>query len=112
VTSGPDGTAGPACQLSGDRSGVCLADYVRVVLFWIRISDFMLIFENPYLLLGKSKNGKCGLFGNLEKISILWNHKILHVIEFFWCLDLSWKRALKIPLNLIRARSGVLDIQK
>jgi hypothetical protein len=30
----------------------------------------MLIFENPYLLLGKSKNGKCGLFGNLEKISI------------------------------------------
>jgi hypothetical protein len=30
----------------------------------------MLIFENPYLLLGKSKNGKCGLFGNLEKISM------------------------------------------
>jgi hypothetical protein len=32
--------------------------------------DFMLIFENPYLMLGNSKNGKCGLFGNLEKRSM------------------------------------------
>jgi hypothetical protein len=30
----------------------------------------MLIFENPYLLLGKSKNGKYELFGNLEKRSM------------------------------------------
>jgi hypothetical protein len=30
----------------------------------------MIFFENPYLLLGKSKNGECGLFGNLEKISM------------------------------------------
>jgi hypothetical protein len=27
----------------------------------------MIIFENPYLLMGKAKNSKCGLFGNLEK---------------------------------------------
>jgi hypothetical protein len=33
-------------------------------------------------------------------------------IEVFWCFDLSWKRALKMPLNLTRARSGVLGIQK
>jgi hypothetical protein len=33
-------------------------------------------------------------------------------VENFWCFDLSGKRALKMPLNLTRARSGVLDIQK
>jgi hypothetical protein len=33
-------------------------------------------------------------------------------VEVFWCFDLSWKRALKMPLNLTRARSRVLDIQK
>jgi hypothetical protein len=30
----------------------------------------MLIFENPYLMLGNSKNGNWGLFGNLEKRSM------------------------------------------
>jgi hypothetical protein len=33
-------------------------------------------------------------------------------VEVFWCFDLRWKRALKMALNLTRARSGVLDIQK
>jgi hypothetical protein len=33
-------------------------------------------------------------------------------VEVFWCFDLSWKTTLKMPLNLTRARSGVLDIQK
>jgi hypothetical protein len=39
----------------------------------------MLIFENLYLLLEKSKNGKCGLFGNLEKRYVQWSHKVLGV---------------------------------
>jgi hypothetical protein len=43
----------------------------------------MLIFENLYLLLGKSKNGKCGLFGNLEKIYMQWSHKVLGVCRCF-----------------------------
>jgi hypothetical protein len=33
-------------------------------------------------------------------------------VEVFWCFDLSWKTALKMPLNLTRARSVVLDVQK
>jgi hypothetical protein len=33
-------------------------------------------------------------------------------VEVFWCFDLSWKRALKMPSKLTRARFGVLDIQK
>jgi hypothetical protein len=33
-------------------------------------------------------------------------------VEVFWCFGLSWKRDLKMPLKLTRARSGVLDIQK
>jgi hypothetical protein len=33
-------------------------------------------------------------------------------VEVFWYFDLSWKRALKMPLNLTRAISGVLDIHK
>jgi hypothetical protein len=43
---------------------------VGCVLFWILNFNFMLIFENLYLLLGKSKNGNCGLFGNLKKRSM------------------------------------------
>jgi hypothetical protein len=34
-------------------------------------------------MLGKSKNGKCGLFGNLERRSMQWSHKVLGVCIFF-----------------------------
>jgi hypothetical protein len=43
----------------------------------------VLIFENPYLMLGSSKNSKCGLFGNLEKRSLNESHNMLYVCRSF-----------------------------
>jgi hypothetical protein len=34
-------------------------------------------------MLGNSKNSKSGLFGNLEKISMQWSHKVLGVGRCF-----------------------------
>jgi hypothetical protein len=38
--------------------------------------------------------------------------KCYMLVDIFWCLYLSLKITLEMPLNLTRARSGVLDIQK
>jgi hypothetical protein len=59
------------------------SSFVRLSDSEIEFSDFMLIFENSYLLLGNSKNSKSGLFGNLEKIPMQWSHKILGVCRVF-----------------------------
>jgi hypothetical protein len=53
----------------------------------------MLIFENLYLMIEKSKNSKWGLFGNLRKRSMQWSHKMLYVVDVFGCLYLSFKNA-------------------
>jgi hypothetical protein len=34
-------------------------------------------------MLSNSKNSKCGLFGNLEKRSVQWSHKVLGVCRCF-----------------------------
>jgi hypothetical protein len=63
-------------------------------------------------MLGNSKNGKHGLFGNLEKRSLQWSHNMLHVCRCFLMFYLSFKNTPKMLINLTRARSRVLDIQK
>jgi hypothetical protein len=71
MIDGPNWIVGPTCRVKGGRewvpNRVHLAKLVRVVLILILNFHFMLIFENPYLMLGNSKNSTCGLFGNLEK---------------------------------------------
>jgi hypothetical protein len=72
----------------------------------------MLIFENPYLLLGKSKNGKCGLFGNLEKRSMQWSHEVLGVCRCFLMSLFKLKSAPKNAYNLTKAIFRVWEVQK
>jgi hypothetical protein len=87
MTSGPGQTMGPTCRFKKVVvwvcSRVCLANYVRVVLIPILNFNFMLIFENLYLMIEKSKNSKSGLFENLEKRSMQYSHKVLHVCRYF-----------------------------
>jgi hypothetical protein len=74
MTGGSNRAAGPTCRFKKVVVWVCirvcLANYVRVVLIPILNFNFMLIFENLYLMIEKSKNSKSGLFGNLEKRSM------------------------------------------
>jgi hypothetical protein len=63
-------------------------------------------------MLGNSKNSKWGLFGNLEKRSMQWSHNMLDVCKSFLVFVFNLENALKMPLNLTRARSGVLELQK
>jgi hypothetical protein len=72
----------------------------------------MLIFENLYLLLGKPKNGKCELFGNLEKRSMHWSHKVLGVYRCFLMSLFKLKSASKNAYNLTRAIFRVWEVQK
>jgi hypothetical protein len=63
-------------------------------------------------MLGNSKNGKCGLYGNLEKH--LCSRVIIYYrfIEVFWCFYLTLKSTPKMLTNLTRAISEVLELQK
>jgi hypothetical protein len=62
---------------------VRLAIAIGFVLIPILNFNFMLIFENLYLMIEKSKNSKWGLFGNLEKRFTQWSHNMLHVCRYF-----------------------------
>jgi hypothetical protein len=68
MTSGPGWTMGPTCQFNRWLVWVCNRVNLAIKLGF----DFFCLLNYklvlPYLILGNSKNSKCGLFGNLEKI--------------------------------------------
>jgi hypothetical protein len=71
MIDGPNCAAGPTHQflmwLIWVHHRVDLAFKLGFGLFYLLNYRLVLIFENSYLMLGSSKNSKCGLFGNLEK---------------------------------------------